>query len=167
MSSRLATLLAVSSLTLTACAALKQNLRGQELSYRGAWFCSAGACKPGEMVKSTVGTREGTTMINTVKLDPRAGMVFTAAAPFDSLTAAVSDCKGTRVDVPAADIAAPGKHGLTHDDAKQSWVVWIDAGALAKLKRDAGKCAVWTVEATATWSDGTTYALKAGLDTSG
>src|SRR5690349_9714114 len=84
--------------SLTACAALRQNVRGQELSYRGAWHCSSGPCEPGKMVKSMVGTRDGEVMVNTVKLDPKSGLAFTAAAPFDSLVAKASDCKGKVVD---------------------------------------------------------------------
>lgn len=153
--------------SLLACSALRQNVRGQELSYRGAWHCASGPCEPGEMVKSMVGTRDGEVMINTVKLDPQTGLAFTAAASFDSLTAKVHDCKGNVVDVPAADIVMPGKHGIKASDASESWVVWLDPSALGGLERGKGACAVWKVEATATWSDGATYSLTAGVDTSG
>jgi hypothetical protein len=162
-------LLACSSLALIVasslgCASLRQNMRGQELSYRGAWHCSGGACTAGEMVKSTSGTREGTMMINTVALDPKAGLAFTAAAPFDTLTATVRDCKGNSAAVPASDIQAPGNHGIEDGDARESWIVWVDPSSLVKLERGKGACAVWKIEASATWTDGATYSLTAGVD---
>jgi hypothetical protein len=150
--------------SLTACAALRQNVRGQELSYRGAWHCSSGACEAGEMVKSMVGTRDGEVMVNTVKLDPKAGLAFTAAAAFDSLTATVRDCKGNTAELPPSAIVTPGKHGIDDGDARESWIVWVDPSALGKLERGKGSCAVWKVEATATWSDGATYSMTAGLN---
>jgi hypothetical protein len=159
--------LVLATLAATACASLRQNVRGQELSYRGAWHCSSGACEAGEMVKSMVGTRDGEVMVNTVKLDPKSGLAFTAAAPFDSLTATVRDCKGNAVEVPAADIVMPDKHGITDSDARESWIVWIDPSALGKLERGKGACAVWKVQANATWSDGATYSLTAGINTEG
>jgi hypothetical protein len=161
---RLASLLLVSLSLLSACASLRQNVRGQELSYRGAWHCDAGSCQPSEMVKSMTGTRDGTVMINGVKLAPKAGMAFTAAAPFDSLRATVRDCKGNSVELADADIVGPGKHGITDADARESWIVWIDPNKLAELTRGQGSCAVWKVEANATWSDGATYSLTAGVN---
>jgi hypothetical protein len=160
-------LVLVFATSLTACAALRQNMRGQELSYRGAWHCSSGPCDAGEMVKSMVGTRDGEVMVNTVKLDPKTGLAFTAAAAFDSLTANVRDCKGNVVDVPATDVIMPGKHGITDGDASESWIVWLDPSALGGLERGKGACAVWKIEATATWSDGATYSLTAGVNTDG
>jgi len=150
--------------TLGACASLRQNMRGQELSYRGAWYCEAPNCKVGEMVKSRTGTRDGDVNINTVKLAPRAAMTFTAAAPFDTLTATVRDCKGNSAPVLARDIEASGSHRVGDSDARESWLVWIDPGALTGLERSKGACSVWKVEATATWSDGATYSLTAGVD---
>ncbi|MFO7566108.1 MAG: hypothetical protein R6X02_25915 [Enhygromyxa sp.] len=146
------------------CAALRQNMRGQELSYRGAWYCEAANCKPGEMVKSRTGTRDGEVTINTVKLAPKAAMTFTAAAAFDQLRATVRDCKGNSAEVPGGDILEAGKHGVGDQDARESWVVWIDPASLSGLERGKGSCAVWKVEAQATWSDGATYSLTAGVD---
>lgn len=146
------------------CAALRQNMRGQELSYRGAWYCEAANCKPGEMVKSRTGTRDGEVTINTVELAPKAAMTFTAAAPFDGLTATVRDCKGNSAEVPSSDIVTAGKHGVGDQDARESWVVWIDPSSLSSLERGKGSCAVWKVEAKATWSDGASYSLTAGVD---
>lgn len=146
------------------CAAMRQNMRGQELSYRGAWSCENANCKASEMVQSRSGTRDGEVSINTVKLAPRAATIWTAAASFDQLTAKVRDCKGNSVDVPARDIVAAGSHGVGNSDARESWVIWIDPGSLSGLERSKGACAVWKIEATATWSDGATYSLTAGVD---
>lgn len=148
--------------SLAGCASLRQNLRGQELSYRGAWYCKSGACKAGEMSKSSTGTRDGTVTVNTVKLDPKAGLAFTAAAPFDSLVATVRDCKGKSAEVPAADIVQPGKHGIGDADARESWIIWIDPVSLPGLSATAS--CVWKIEATATWSDGASYSLTAGIN---
>jgi hypothetical protein len=150
--------------TLGGCAALRQNMRGQELSYRGAWYCEAANCKPGEMVKSRTGTRDGEVTINTVKLAPKAAMTFTAAAAFDQLTATVRDCKGNSAEIPSGDIVKPGEHKVGDQDARESWIVWVDPASLSGLQRGKGSCAVWKVEAKATWSDGATYSLTAGVD---
>lgn len=150
-------------MSLLGCAALRQNMRGQELSYRGAWYCEAAGCEAKDMIKSTRGTRDGTVNINTVKLAPRAAMAFTAAAPFRDLVATVRDCKGNEALVPAADIAGPGKHAVGDQGAKESWIIWVDPGALDGLERGSGSCAIWTIEATATWSDSATHSLSAGL----
>lgn len=150
--------------TLGACASLRQNMRGQELSYRGAWSCEVPNCKAKEMVKSRSGTRDGEVNINTVKLAPRAAMTFTAAAPFDTLTATVRDCKGNSAEVLARDIESAGSHAVGDSDARESWIVWVDPGALTGLERSKGACAVWKVEARARWSDGASDSLTAGLD---
>lgn len=150
--------------TLGGCAGLRQNMRGQELSYRGAWYCETEGCSASEMTKSRTGTRDGEININTVKLAPKAAMTFTAAAPFDSLTATVRDCKGNSKEVPSGDIEAAGGHSVGDDDARESWIVWIDPAALDGLEQSKGSCAVWKIEATAVWSDGATYSLTAGLD---
>lgn len=145
------------------CAALRQNMRGQELSYRGAWGCEQANCKAGEMVQSRTGTRDGEVTINSVKAAPRAATIWTAAAAFDTLSATVRDCKGNTAAVPARDVVAAGKHGVGDADARESWVIWIDPAALTGLERGKG-CSVWKIEATATWSDGATYSLTAGVD---
>ena len=155
------------AISLAGCASLRQSVRGQELSYRGAWYCKSGACDAGEMVKSTSGTREGTVNINTVKLDPKAAMAFTAAAPFDGLTATVRDCKGNSAAVPGGDISKAGSHQVGDQDARESWIIWIDPASLGGLERGQGSCAVWKVEAQATWSDGATHSLSAGIEIEG
>ena len=154
---------AILSTVVAGCASLRQNIRGQELSYRGAWYCEAEGCDAKAMVKSTRGSRDGEVNINTVKLAPRAAMAFTAAAPFDHLEAIVRDCKGNKALVPESDIARAGKHGVGDSNAQESWIVWIDPGALKDLERGAGSCAIWKVEAVATWSDSATHTLTAGL----
>jgi len=162
--------LAVLSLGLLAdlgCASLRQSVRGQELSYRGAWHCKDGPCEAGAMVRSTRGTREGTVNINTVKLDPKAGLAFTAAAPFDSLTATARDCEGETIELAADSIVAPTKHGVEDGDAWESWIVWVNPSELATLERGAGSCAIWKIEARATWSDGATDSLTAGVQVEG
>lgn len=151
--------------SLAGCAALRQNMRGEELSYRGAWYCKSGPCEAGEMSESTTGTREGTTMINEVVLAPRAGLAFTAAAPFDTLTATVRDCKGNSAEVPSAEVVAPGAHGIADTDARESWIVWLDPASLPELATNEG--CVWKVEATATWSEGASYTLEAGVEIDG
>jgi hypothetical protein len=156
--------IALAVVMLAGCASLRQNIRGQELSYRGAWFCETADCKPNAMVKSRTGTREGEININTVKLAPKAAMTFTAAAPFDSLTATARDCKGNTIEVPAKDIATAGKHGVGDSDARESWVIWVDPASLSGLDKS---CSVWKIEATATWSDGATYSLTAGVNIKG
>lgn len=145
------------------CAELRQNMRGQELSYRGAWYCEAANCKPGEMVQSRSGTRDGEVTINTVELAPRAAMMFTAASAFETLTATVRDCKGNAVEVPTRDIVPAGEHGVGDAEAQESWVIWIDPAGLSGLNRSKG-CSVWKVEAKASWTDGATYSLTAGVD---
>ena len=114
------------------------------------------------MVRSTRGSREGTLDINVVSLAPKAGLAFTAASAFDSLTAALIDCEGERSELPAAAIVAPGKHGVSETSARESWIVWLDPALDATLDAGPGACATWKVEATATWSDGATYTLRAG-----
>lgn len=152
--------LVITSSSLSGCASLRQSMRGQELSYRGAWYCKSGPCSAGEMVKSTTGTRDGTTMINSVKLDPKAGLAFTAAAAFDSLTATARDCKGHSAEIPAADIVAPAAHGIADGDARESWIVWVDPNSLSSLD----PACRWTIDATGTWADGASFSLSAGID---
>jgi hypothetical protein len=149
------------------CAALRQNMRGQELSYRGAWYCESAGCEEADMVQSRAGHREDTTMINEVKLQPQAALAFTAASPFETLTATVEDCKGTSAEVPAGDIAEAGAHGVGDSGARESWLVWLDPAHLGELELGSGSCAIWTVEATASWSDGASYSLRAGVEVGG
>ncbi|MFV8755381.1 hypothetical protein ACNOYE_32930 [Nannocystaceae bacterium ST9] len=149
---------------LVACAELRQNLRGQELSYRGAWFCEGASCKDGELVASRRGTREGTTDIATVKLDSKLALAFTAASAFETLEATVRDCKGNSAAVPSSAIVPAGKHKVGDSTAKESWIVWIDRDALAKLELGSGKCARWLIDAKAGWTDGASYSMTVGIE---
>jgi hypothetical protein len=146
------------------CAEMRQNLRGQELSFRGTYSCPKKGCGTSEMTRSTKTSMEGATTISSVNMKTRSAIMFTAAAPFDSLTAKVTDCKGNRVDVAKGDVKKPGKHSVGDARAKESWAVIIDSKKYGDLElATKGKCAAWMVEAQATWSDSATYSLRSGL----
>lgn len=148
----------------SACAELRQNLRGQELSYRGVWFCEGASCKDGELVRSQRGTREGTTDIATIQLASKAGLTFTAASAFETLEATVRDCKGNTAAVPADSIVPAGKHKVGDSAARESWIIWLDRDALAKLELGTGKCARWLIDAKAGWTDGASYSMTVGVE---
>lgn len=146
------------------CAEMKQNLRGQELSFRGTYFCEAEGCRDKAMAKSSSGTKQGTLQITDVKLQPRAALFFTAATPFDGLVANVTDCKGNNAPVADAQIRPPGKHNIGDATTKESWVVVVNRNFLPDtLVLGDGECAIWTVKATGTWSDGATYSYSAAI----
>ncbi len=149
---------------LLGCAAMRQNLRGQELSYRGAWYCENAGCSEKDMVISRSGTREGTTDIASVSLQPKAALAFTAAAAFDSLEATVRDCEGHSAKVPAESITPAGKHSVGDSSARESWMIWIDPAELPGLERGAGKCARWMIDAKGKWSDGAEYSMTVGIE---
>jgi hypothetical protein len=146
------------------CAELRQNLRGQELSYRGAWYCEGSSCADDKLVKSTRGTREGTTDIATVKLDSKAALAFTAASAFETLEATVRDCKGNTAKVATDSIVPAGKHKVGDAAARESWIIWIDRSDLAKLELGSGKCARWLIDAKAGWTDGASYSQTVGIE---
>jgi hypothetical protein len=146
------------------CAELRQNLRGQELSYRGAWFCAESSCTEGQLVKSTRGTREGTTDIATIELESKAGLAFTAASAFETLEATVRDCKGNTAAVPASSIVPAGKHEVGDSSARESWIIWIDPQELSKLELGSGKCSRWLIDAKAGWTDGASYSATVGVE---
>lgn len=148
----------------TGCAELRQNMRGQELSYRGAWFCEGSSCKDDELVVSRRGTRDGTTDIATIKLDSHAALAFTAASAFETLEANVRDCKGKTAAVPATSILPAGKHQVGDADVRESWIVRIDPSELASLELGSGKCARWLVDAKASWTDGASYSMTVGVE---
>lgn len=114
------------------------------------------------MVRSTRGSLEGTMNINEIELAPKAGLAFTAASPFDSLSAAIIDCEGKRSELPKSSVVAAGKHGLGDEAARESWIIWLDPSIEPKLGAGPGACGLWKVEASATWSDGASYTLRAG-----
>ena len=156
--------LTASILTSLACAELRQNLRGQELSYRGAWFCESGTCKDEQLVRSTSGTREGTTDIASVKIEGRVALAFTAASAFERLEATVRDCKGKSAAVGESSIVPAGKHRVGDSAARESWIIWIDRSSLGDLSLGKGKCARWMIDAKASWTDGATYASTVGIE---
>jgi hypothetical protein len=151
-------LLLVATATLS-CAQMRQNLRGQELSYRGAWHCENAGCSDKQMTRSTAGTRDGAVEVASVSLQPRAALAFTAATPFDRLDVKVEDCKGTSIDLDAAAIKRPGKHTIGNADARESWMILLDRGLGLKF---GPKCR-WTATVVATWSDGATFTSQAGI----
>ena len=48
------------------CGALRQNLRNQFVSYRGAWSCPSPGCKSNEVVQSKKGSNQGELRIKAV-----------------------------------------------------------------------------------------------------
>lgn len=148
------------------CAEMRQNMRGQELSYRGAWYCEQPGCAPADMVLSRSGSREGTTSINQVELQPKAALAFTAAAEFETLEATVRDCAGNSAAIPAGDIERAGSHEVGDQSARESWIVWIDPASLSGLELGPS-CKIWKVEARASWPDGAAYSLVAGVEVEG
>ena len=154
--------------TSVGCAAMRQNMKGQELSFRGAWFCESVGCAEGDMVLSKRGTRIGDMTVATVKLQPRAALAMTAAAPFEDLKAKVSDCKGASVDLPADRIKRPDGHQIGDESGRESWMIELDKDALGgQLELGEGDCATWKVNATATWSDGASFSLSAAIKADG
>lgn len=148
--------------TLCACTSWSQNIKGQELSYRGAWACAQPGCDAKGMTRSTRGTTRGTLKIQEVKLDPKAAVVFTSAAPFSTLKAELVDCKGKANAVPEDRILKPGSHGVGTKAEQESWVVMVDRELGAGLALG-GDCDTWLVRATAGWDDGRTFTLDVGL----
>jgi hypothetical protein len=145
--------------SLVGCKEMRQNLRGQELSYRGAWFCAEKDCSEKQMQRSTSGTREGAVDIASVKLRPHAGLAFTAEAPFDKLNVKVEDCKGKSVELDASAIKKPGEHKIGDSAARESWMVVLDK----RLDLKFGKKCAWVATVVATWSDGATFTSQAGI----
>lgn len=161
----LACFLTTTLLASLACAELRQNMRGQELSYRGAWFCDGAAnCSDEQLVRSTAGTREGTTDIASVELDSRVALAFTAASAFERLEATVRDCKGKSAAVREGSIVPAGKHRVGDSSARESWIIWIDRSELRGLELGKGKCARWMIDAKASWTDGATYSSTVGIE---
>jgi hypothetical protein len=138
-----------------ACGALRQNLRNQFVSYRGAWACEKSGCDEAQMKRATKNHREGEVNVTHARLAPAAAMVFHPGTPVESMTASV-ECSGQRADVPASRVKAPGSHGIGGES--DSWVVLLDPSDY-----DLKDCKTWRVTARATWSDGSTYEETAGV----
>lgn len=138
-----------------ACGALRQNLRNQFLSYRGAWFCDAPGCASSDVVQSKKGSNKGELRINNVKLQPHAGLVFYPGTPVSGMTATVRDCKGKSKEIPGDKVQKPGRHKIGAEP--DSWVIWLDERLVADLEVGTGDCAVLTVSTHASWDDGSTH----------
>jgi hypothetical protein len=139
-------------------------MRGQELSFRGAWFCSEDGCKDHAMARSSESDLEGTTPIQKVTWKGDVALAFTAAAPPEVVTATARDCDGKSTEV--GKIAAPGDHRIGKEGARESWMIRLDRAALrdAGLRIDEkGKCSRVLVTAHGKWPDGATYDLAAGV----
>lgn len=147
--------LALCATAVLACGALRQNLRNQFVSYRGTWACEKPGCDQAKMKRSTKNHRDGEVNITHAKLQPAVAMVFHPGAPVESMTASV-ECSGQRADVPAARLEAPGAHRIGGEG--DSWVVMLDPSDYAMKG-----CKVWRVTTHATWSDGSTYQERAGV----
>jgi hypothetical protein len=148
------------------CAELKQNLRGQELSFRGAYDCAASSCEDAALARSRVGTTEGTTPVVSVKFIPRVTLAFTAETAFESLTATAKDCSGNAAELPPEAISKPGSHAIGAEDARESWMVEIEPRALKGLGLeygDRGPCGRLDVHVVGTWVDGAKYSLDVAL----
>lgn len=138
-----------------ACGALRQNLRNQFVSYRGAWFCQSPGCSSRDVVQSKAGSNKGELRINDVKLQPHTGLVFYPGAPVRGMTATVRDCKGKSKEIPADKVQPPGRHRIGAEP--DSWVIWLDEALVADLEVGSGDCAVLTVKTHATWDDGSEF----------
>jgi hypothetical protein len=142
---RVGTLLAL-ALSLVACGALRQNLKNQFVSFRGAWQCPSPGCGAAKMVRSNQGHREGDVKVSHVKMQPRVALVFYPGTPVDTFTAKVS-CGGQSADVPAGKIRAPGSHKI--QGQSDAWVVILKADDYSF-----GDCKDYRVMTHSTWENG-------------
>ncbi len=141
---------------------LRQNLRNEFLSFRGAFFCEKKNCAEKDMKRSAKGTEEGGVRVSYGKVQPTAALVFNAGADVESFTATVVDCKGKSMDIADGNLKKPGAHGISSES--DSWVVLLDKGDLGDLTFDSsGKCAKLVVTAQAKWPKGTSYEDKGGI----
>lgn len=147
------------------CGALRQNLRNEFVSYRGAWSCASAGCKSSEVVQSKKGRTQGELRIAEVALQPHAGLVFYPGKPVKTLTATVRDCKGKSKDVPSDKVQPPGRHKLGAEPT--SWVVWLDEALVSDLEVGKGECAVLIVKTHATWDDGKVYDAEGAVEIGG
>jgi hypothetical protein len=148
-----------------ACGALRQNLRSQFVSYRGAWSCASAGCSSRDVVQSKAGSNKGELRINDVVLQPHAGLVFYPGTPVKTMTASVRDCKGKTKDVPSDKVQPPGRHRLGSEP--DSWVIWLDEALVADLEVASGDCAVLTVKTHSTWDDGSVYDAEGAIKVGG
>jgi hypothetical protein len=151
--------LVFATLVLAGCTQMRQSLRGQELSYRGAWYCASTGCGETQMKRSTSGTREDGVEVASVVLQPRAALAFTAETAFERLDVQVQDCKGKSVELEPTAIKKPGEHRIGDENAKESWMIVLDRS----LELRFGKKCRWTATVVATWSDGATFTSRAAI----
>jgi len=137
------------------CGALRQNLRDQFTSYRGAWSCASAGCSSSDVVQSKKGSNQGELRINDVALQPHAGLVFYPGTPVSGMTATVRDCKGKSKEIPSDKVQPPGRHRISAEP--DSWVIWLDQRLVADLEVGGGDCGVLTVKTHSTWEDGSSY----------
>lgn len=147
------------------CGALRQNLRGQFVSYRGAWSCASAGCSTGEVAQSKKGRTRGELRIAEVALQPHAGLVFYPGVPVKTMTATVRDCKGKVAEVPSDRVEPPGRHDIAAEP--DSWVVWLDEALVSGLEVGKGDCAVLIVETHSTWDDGKEYDAEGAIEVRG
>ncbi len=145
----------------TACGALRQNLRDQFVTYRGAWFCAEAGCRSSDVTQSKKGRTQGELQVNDVAMQPHVGLVFYPGAPVQAMTATVRDCKGKSKSIPKDKVQPPGRHKISAEP--DSWVIWLDQKLVADLDVGGGKCALLTVGIHATWDDGSTHDAQGGV----
>lgn len=150
------------ALSLGGCGALRQNLKNEFVSYRGAWSCASAGCKSSEVVQSKKGRTQGELRIAEVALQPHAGLVFYPGKPVETLTATVRDCKGKSKEVPSDKVQPPGRHKIGAEPT--SWVVWLDEALVSDLEVGQGECAVLIVKTHSTWDDGKVYDAEGAIE---
>jgi hypothetical protein len=144
-------LLLLGVFALDACAEARQNLRGEFVSYRGAWFCGKPECDEAKMQRSSQAHREGDLTVNHGKVKNGAALVFNAEKPPKTLTASVKDCKGNSAAVPGDKVKAPGSHSIPGQS--EAWAVVVLPADYPEL--ELGKdCKTWTVTTHAEWDKG-------------
>ena len=135
---------------------LRQNLRNQFLSYRGAWHCDKKACGQAGMSRSTRGSRAGDVEITNVKMNPRVAMVVNAGAAPQTFSAQLA-CGGQTQEVPGERVLPPGQHKIAGQG--DSYVILIEPGDYAF-----SDCREYRLRAHATWENGKReYDLEAGI----
>lgn len=144
-----------------ACAEMRQNMRGEFVTYRGAWFCAEAGCADAKMQRSASAHREGDVTVNHGKVNLGAALVFKAGKVPQTIKATVTDCAGKTADVPDDKLKKPGDHGIAGQ--ADSYVVRVDPKDYPDLKLGKG-CKKWTVTTHSTWDKGTSWEAKAGLE---
>jgi hypothetical protein len=147
--------IAVSGLFVLSCG-LRQNMRNEFTSYRGAWHCPNGACSVSGMERATKSHRDDTVNITHANVNPRVLLAFYPGKPVTGFTAKVS-CGGGAEPVPDHRIERPGTHTLAVES--DSWIVTL----VAKDYTFGNSCKIFRVTTTSTWEDGATYEEEAGI----